>query len=148
MRFCEAHQLNPFLKDAYLIKYESGESAQIVIAAHTWTKRASVDPRYAGHKEGIIVKTADGFERRESLFYSKEEEVVGGWAEVYLVDGNSYRTELPIQERIARKKDGTPTQFWARMPATMIVKCAKADCMRSAFPVLFAGAYDQAEIGG
>ena len=29
----------------------------------------------------------------------------------------------------------------------MIAKCARADCMRSAFPVLFAGAYDQAEIG-
>ena len=65
-----------------------------------------------------------------------------------MVDGTSYRTELPIQERIAKKKDGTPTQFWARMPATMIVKCAKADCMRSAFPVLFAGAYDQAELAG
>lgn len=148
MRFCEAHQLNPFLKDAYLVKYNQNESAQIVIAAHTWTKRASIDPQYKGHQMGIIVKTGEGFERRESLFYTPDEEVVGGWAEVYFKDGSSYRTELPIQERIAHKKDGTPTQFWTRMPGTMIAKCALSDCMRNAFPVLFAGAYDQAEIEG
>ena len=146
MRFCEAHQLNPFLQDAYLVKYDRNETAQIVIAAHTWTKRASIDPQYSGHKVGIIVSTAEGFERRDSLFYSPGEEVVGGWAEVYLKDGATYRTELPIQERIAYKRDGTVTKFWKSMPATMISKCARADCMRAAFPVLFAGAYDQAEI--
>ena len=147
LRFCEAHRLNPFLQDAFLIKYQQGEPAKIVIAAHTWTKRASVDPTYAGHKVGIILHSESGLERREGMFYTPEEKVIGGWAEITKTDGTSYRTELPIQERIAYKKDGSPTQFWQRMPATMIVKCCLSDGMRNAFPVLFAGAYDQAEIG-
>ena len=150
LRFCEAHRLNPFLKDAYLVKYSANDPAQIIIAAHTWTKRASVDPQYAGHKVGIIVQKDGVLERRESLFYTPDEQVVGGWADIEKTDGTSYRTEVAIQERQAYKKDkdgGGPTSFWARMPATMIAKCALADGMRNAFPVLFSGAYDQAEIG-
>ena len=147
LRFCEAHRLNPFLKDAFLVKYGANDPAQVIIAAHTWTKRASVDPQYAGHRLGIIVQSEAGLERRESMFWLPDEKVVGGWAVIEKSDGTSYRTEVAMQERIAYKKDGTVTQFWMRMPATMIAKCALADGMRNAFPVLFAGAYDQAEIG-
>ena len=147
LRFCEAHRLNPFLKDAFLVKYGANDPAQVIIAAHTWTKRASVDPLYAGHRLGIIVQSEAGIERRESLFWLPDEKVVGGWAVIEKSDGTSYRTEVSMQERIAYKKDGNVTQFWMRMPATMIAKCALADGMRQAFPVLFAGAYDQAEIG-
>ena len=147
IRFAQAHQLNPFLKDVYLVKYSKDDPAQIIIAAHTWTKRASVDPRYRRHELGIIVQTADGLERRDSLFYLPSETVVGGWAQVHLQDGSSFRSEVPIQERVAHTRDGRVTQFWSKMPATMIAKCALADCMRQAFPVLFSGAYDQSEIG-
>ena len=147
IRFAQAHQLNPFLKDVYLVKYGKDDPAQIIIAAHTWTKRASVDPRYARHELGIIVETANGLERRDSLFYLPSETVVGGWAQVYLRDGSSFRSEVPIQERVAHTRDGRVTQFWSKMPATMISKCALADCMRQAFPVLFSGAYDQSEVG-
>ena len=147
IRFAQAHQLNPFLKDVYLVKYGKDDPAQIIIAAHTWTKRASVDPRYTRHELGIIVQTADGLERRDSLFYLPSKTVVGGWAQVYLQDGSSFRSEVPIQERVAHTRDGRVTQFWSKMPATMIAKCALADCMRQAFPVLFSGAYDQSEVG-
>ena len=116
MRFCEAHQLNPFLQDAYLVKYDKNESASIVMAAHTWTKRASIDPRYVSHKMGVIVKKGEVYERRDSLFYSPDEEVAGGWAEVHLNDGTSFRTELPIQERIAYKRMGRSQNFGSKCP--------------------------------
>ena len=141
MRFCEYHQLNPFLRDAYLIKYDSGEAAQMVIGYHVWIQRADTDPRYEGFKAGVILQTEAGLERRQGAFYIDGETLLGGWCEV-MVQGRE-----PTRVEVALKEYDRQRALWKTHKATMIQKVATAQAFRFAFPRLFGGAYDQSEIG-
>ena len=141
MRFCQYHNLNPFLRDAYLIKYDSGEAAQMVIGYHVWIQRADTDPRYEGFKAGIILQTEAGLERRQGAFYIDGETLLGGWCEV-LVRGRE-----PTRVEVALKEYDRQRALWKTHKATMIQKVAAAQAFRFAFPRLFGGAYDQSEVG-
>ena len=141
MRFCEYHQLNPFLRDAYLIKYDGAEAAQMVIGYHVWIQRADTDPRYEGFKAGVILQTEAGLERRQGAFYIDGETLLGGWCEV-MVQGRE-----PTRVEVALKEYDRQRALWKTHKATMIQKVATAQAFRFAFPRLFGGAYDQSEIG-
>ena len=83
---CKVRKLNPFLKEAYLIKYKAGQAASIVVGKDAILKRAVLNPKYNGIKSGIIV-TRDGVEiERRGTFKLPNENLVGGWAEVYRKD--------------------------------------------------------------
>ena len=60
MSLCRYQHLNPFLREAYLIKYGSNDPATIVTGKDVFTKRANADPRYKGKKAGIVVIKKDG----------------------------------------------------------------------------------------
>ena len=141
MRFCEFHQLNPFLRDAYLIKYDGGGAAQMVIGYQVWIQRADTDPLYEGFKAGIILQTEAGLERRQGAFYIDGETLLGGWCEVMVRDREPTRVEVALKEYDRQRA------LWKTHKATMIQKVAAAQAFRFAFPRLFAGAYDQSAIG-
>ena len=141
MRFCEFHQLNPFLRDAYLIKYDGSDAAQMVIGYHVWIQRADTDPRYEGFKAGIILQTEAGLEGRQGAFYIDGENLLGGWCEVMVRDREPTRVEVALKEYDRQRA------LWKTHKATMIQKVAASQAFRFAFPRLFAGAYDQSEIG-
>lgn len=148
MQLCRFHRLNPFLREAYLIKY-GGDAAQFVIGYQAWTQRAEQDPRYKGFKAGLIFAKPDGtLDRREGTFYQNSETLVGGWCEVYLEHrSDPVIIELALHEYIQHTRDGGPNRFWKEKPGTMIRKCAIAQAHREGFPSLFGGLYDQAEVG-
>lgn len=142
MSLCKYQGLNPFLRDAYLIKYGS-QPATIVVGKGALEKRAQRTAQYKGFEAGIIVRTESGsIEHRTGTFYLPEEELVGGWAKVY-VDGFDKPIEAAVsmQEYTGRKKDGSVNSQWATKPATMIRKVAKAQALREAFPEDMAGMY-------
>ena len=48
---------------------------------------------------------------------------------------------------MGKKRDGTPSGQWAKMPGTMIRKVAMVHALREAFPEDFGGMYDSSEMG-
>lgn len=147
---CKAQKLNPFNKEAYLIKFGT-KQASMVVAKDVFQKRADKNPNYNGKKAGVIVRDNDTNEvsYRNGAFYTKDTEtVVGGWCEVFKKDReHSERVEVAIDEYIGKKSDGTPNVNWSGRPATMIRKVAVVQALREAFTGDFQGMYIAEEFG-
>jgi len=144
---CRARGLNPFLKEAYLIKY-GNEPAQLVVGKDAIERRAILNPQYDGKKTGIIVADKDGnIVERKGLFYAEEETVVGGWAEVYRKDWtHPVYVSVSVKESEQIKKDGSRNHMWQTKTATMIEKVAKVRALREAFVEQLGGMYDADEM--
>jgi phage recombination protein Bet len=147
MSLCRYQHLNPFLKEAYLIKFGNNDPATIVTGKDVFTKRADANPNYAGKKAGIIVQKKDGsVEEREGSFVLKDESIVGGWAKVFIKGRETPEYQsVSFDEYVGRKKDGTINSQWSKKPATMIRKVAVVQALREAFPDKFQGLYAQEE---
>ena len=147
MSLCRYQHLNPFLKEAYLIKFGNNDPATIVTGKDVFTKRADANPNYAGKKAGIIVQKKDGsVEEREGSFVLKDESIVGGWAKVFIKGRETPEYQsVSFDEYVGRKKDGTINGQWSKKPATMIRKVAVVQALREAFPDKFQGLYAQEE---
>lgn len=145
---CKDQGLNPFAKDAYLIKY-GNQPAAVVTSIGAMQKRAADFPEFAGIESGICVRTEDGsIERREgALYIPGEERIIGGWATCYRKDREiQAHYECTFEEYVGRKKDGEINSQWATKPAIMIRKCAIAGAIREAFPKQYASIYERDEI--
>lgn len=142
LRTCQYQGLNPFLREAYLVKYGSSP-AQIVTGKGALEKRAARCVRYRGFDAGIIVRKQDGtMEYRTGTFCMPDEQLVGGWADVY-VDGFAH----PVKSAVSLTEYNTGKSVWAQKPATMIRKVAKVQALREAFPEDMAGMYEAEEYG-
>ena len=79
---------------------------------------------------------------REGTIYSKaQEQLVGGWAEVY-DKGRSHpsRAEVSLDEYDQHRS------LWLSKPATMIRKVALVQALREAYPGAYGGIYDRDEM--
>lgn len=148
LELCRAHKLNPFVKDAYLIKY-GDNPATIVTGKDVFTKRAQRNQRFRGIQAGITVIGTDGaLHRREGSMLLQGEQLVGGWCKVYVAGyEHPMYDEVSFAEYAGKRKDGSLNQQWASKPGTMIRKVAVVHALREAFPEEFAGLYDAAEMG-
>ena len=144
---CKVRKLNPFLKEAYLIKYKAGQAASIVVGKDAILKRAVLNPKYNGIKSGIIV-TRDGVEiERRGTFKLPNENLVGGWAEVYRKDWEfPVYQEVNFDEYAGRTKTGELNSNWKTKPAVMITKVAEATALRKAFTDCMQGMYIAEEV--
>lgn len=145
---CKVRKLNPFLREAYLIKYSNNQPANIVVGKDAILKRAVLNPNYDGMKSGIIVINENGEEKtRQGTFKLPNETLVGGWAEVFRKDWkNSIYCSVSLEESIQKKSDGIPNSNWTKQPATMIEKVAKVRALREAFVEDLSGMYEAEEI--
>lgn len=144
---CKYQHLNPFLREAYLVKYGSSP-ATIVTGKDTFLKRAERNAKYRGKSAGIIVQTKDGkIDYREGTLHLKDETIVGGWAKVCIEGREPEMTTVSFEEYAGRKKDGTLNSQWATKPATMIRKVAVVQALREAFPEDFGALYSPEEMG-
>jgi len=145
LQLCRAQRLNPYLKEAYLIKYGQ-QPATMVVGKEVLTKRAYRAKSYAGREAGIIVRGEGGIEHRNGTFALPEEEIVGGWAKVH-VKGYDYPVDMTVSfDEYCLKKDGKPASNWAVKPGTMIRKVALVQALREAFPEELQGMYDADEL--
>lgn len=142
MKICKAQGLNPFIKDAYLVKYDAGQPAQIIVGKDAFTKRADAMPECRGWMAGVCVVDKSGqYIEREGSVVLPSETLVGGWCSV-----EKEGWEHPFKHTVSLKEYNTGKSTWAKMPATMIRKVALVQALRDAFPAAFQGMYDSAEI--
>lgn len=144
---CRCNGFNPFLKDAYLIKYDEKQPAAIVVGKYAFTKRAEEHPQFDGYEAGLVVLANGQVEYREGSAVYDGEELLGGWAKVYRKDRTrpSFE-EVNLNEYIQTKADGTPNSMWASKPGTMIRKVALTHALREAFPSALGALYTEEEV--
>jgi len=145
--WCAHNGLDPWRREAYLVKY-GNNPAQMLTAKDAFTKRAESNPRYQGSKAGVVVINREGkLENRVGEIVLKDEELVGGWADVYVKDYvTPISATVSFRER-CQYKDGKPQAKWASSPALMIRKCALVAALREAFPNDVGGMYVPDEMG-
>nr|DAS62493.1 MAG TPA: RecT protein [Caudoviricetes sp.] len=150
MKLCKARGLNPYIRDAYLIKY-GNQPAEIIVAKDAVEKRAIQNPKYDGKEVGIYVEnkeTGELIKREGSILRKNKEELVGAWCTVYRKDWKYPITkEVNFDEYIQKKKDGTPNTNWENRPVTMITKVAIVQALREAFIEELSGMYEAEEMG-
>lgn len=147
LNLCKYQHLNPFLKEAYLIKY-GNSPATIVTGKDVFIKRANRNPNYLGKKAGIIVVDENGaIQEREGGFYLPNEKIIGGWAQVFVKGHQTPEyAAVSFEEYAGRKGNGELNNQWATKPATMIKKVAVVHALREAFPEDYEGLYAPEEI--
>ncbi len=132
---CQVNQLNPFLREAYLVKYGDAPS-QMIVSKEAFMKRADRCADFEGIESGVIVVNKEGVvQNLVGTFFPQDLTLVGGWCDVYRKNRRPYRQTVSLQEY--DKKQST----WKQMPATMIRKVAEVQALREAFPNTLSGLY-------
>lgn len=143
LRLCQAQRINPFLREAYLVKY--GDKAQMIVGKDFFVKRAKENPTFRGFRAGIIVQLQGnkGIERRPGTFYKDGagEKLLGAFCDVYIKGW-----EFPLEHTVSYGEFKRATSTWKDMPATMLRKVALVQALREAFPEDFRGLYSEEEM--
>lgn len=140
MNLCKFQRLNPFLNEAYLIKF-GNQDAQIVVSKEAFMKRAESHPQYAGQKAGIIVQRGDELVEIEGAVKLPTDTLIGGWATIFRKD-----REQPTVVKISLEEFGKKQATWNQMPNNMIRKSAIVNALREAFPEHVGAMYSEDEI--
>ena len=137
MNLCKFQKLNPFLNEAYLIKFGSSP-AQIIVSKEAFMKRAEGHPEYKGLKAGIIVERDGELVDVLGAVKLSGDKLIGGWAEVYRND-----RDFPVTVRIDYAEFSKNQATWKDMPMNMIRKSAVVNAQREAFPESLGALYTE-----
>lgn len=137
INLCKYQKLNPFLNEAYLVKFGT-QPAQIITSKEAFMKRAENHPKYKGLEAGIIVERNGEIVDIEGAVKLSTDKLVGGWAKVYRSD-----REKPITVRLALEEFDKGQSTWKTMPLTMIRKSAIVNAQREAFPETLGALYTE-----
>lgn len=140
MSICKYNQLNPFLNEAYLVKFGQNP-AQMVVSKEAFMKRAEACEDYEGFKAGIIVVRNGEPLELEGAFYMPGDVLVGGWAEVHRKD-----KKFAIIGKVSLEEYDKKQSLWKDKPSTMIRKTALVQSLREAFPTQLGALYTDSEV--
>lgn len=143
MHLCVANKLNPFTNEVYLVGYKTkdgGFQAQMTISKEAYYKRADAHPEFEGIKSGVIILRNDEIIELEGSFYLQTDQVLGGWAIAYRKGRANTVAKVSLAEYTQNNT------MWNTKPGTMIVKIAKVQALREAFPSIMSGIYTEEEI--
>lgn len=141
MELCKYQELNPFLKEAYLIKYSDRAPASIVVGKEAYMKRAQAQPDYERFEAGIIIQRNNQLMEVEGSFKLPQDALLGGWAKIYRKG-----IEEPNVTRVSMAEYSQEQSLWIKKPATMIRKVAIVQAIRETYPEQFGGMYIEEEI--
>ena len=135
MELCRYQNLNPFVREAYLIKYGAKNAASMVVGKEVFTKRAEINPDFDGYD--ITDNYKAGMDLND-----------------FEVTCKVYRKNLkyPISvtvsypEYVGTNSYGEINRMWKGKPRTMLRKVALMQCLREAFPTALGGLYEENEL--
>jgi phage recombination protein Bet len=153
MGICKSRGLNPFKKDAYLIKYDESPAA-VVTSIDFYRSRARSQPDCVGWKSGVIIQHKEPksglttLEYREGNLVLEGEVLVGGWFEAKPTGWvEPFKHTVNLKPYIKVKKTGEITQFWREENQPMMIqKVAEAQGLRKLWPDQFQQLYLEGEI--
>lgn len=147
IQLCKYQNLNPFLREAYLIKF-GNSPATMVTGKDTFVKRAAKSKLCTGYEAGVIIqKNNNDVEYRKGALVLPNEKLVGGWAKVYRKDWQvPLENTVSLEEYQRYNSKGELMSNWSKMPATMIRKVALVQALREAIPEEFGGLYSPEEM--
>ncbi|MDD2778475.1 MAG: phage recombination protein Bet, partial [Methanocellales archaeon] len=127
---CIYQHLNPYIKEAYLVKYGT-EKANIITSKDVFDKRAFRDPKYDGEE------ITTNYERGMNL--------MDLWVRTRIYHKGLSHPAADVtvyySEYVGKKKDGTISFIWRTKPVTMTTKVSRAQAKRAANPEDLAGLY-------
>nr|DAR54910.1 MAG TPA: RecT protein [Caudoviricetes sp.] len=137
-QLCKVYKANPFLKEAYPIKYGSSP-ATIVLDYKVLQQMADDNPHYRGMATGVLVVDKNGNEKeRKGSYVLPSETLIAGWCTVFRDDRECNKVYVMFEEfKQINKKTGELNSNWSGKPVFMITKVAKAQALREAFPNMF-----------
>jgi phage recombination protein Bet len=144
IQLCKGAGLNPFLNEAYLVKF-GDQPAQMITSKEAFMKRAEANTNFKGFKAGIIVERDGEMKKLDGALKLKNDELIGAWAEVYRSDRDvpTY-VEVAFEEFAKYDKYGKNLQStWKNQPANMIRKVAVVNALREAFPNTLGAMYTE-----
>ncbi len=139
MNLCQYQKLNPFLNEAYLIKF-GNSPAQIVVSKEAFMKRAEQHEEYLGFEAGIIYEIDGELKEVVGAIKPRNAELVGGWCRVYRAD-----RDKPIEVKVAFDEFNKKQSTWKEQPMNMIRKVAIVNALREAFPQTLGAMYTEDE---
>jgi phage recombination protein Bet len=138
---CKYNQLNPFLNEAFLIKY-GDKPASMIVSKEALMKRAETHEGYRGIQAGIIVMRDGQPVELEGSFFLANDILAGGWAKVYRKD-----RDYPYVSKVKLSEYDKKQSIWTEKPSTMIRKVAEVQALREAFPTQLGALYTAEEVG-
>lgn len=112
--YCQANNLDPFQKQAYLLTTNQGP--QVCLGIDALRGRAAASGDYAGQDRPHFVEGDDGLECHMTVYR--------------IVQGQ--RCPFPAVAWMKESRGTTPN--WSQRPRGMLEKCAEAKALRKAFP--------------
>lgn len=140
INLCKYQKLNPFINEAYLVKFGS-QPAQIIVSKEAFMKRAENNEFFKGVKAGIIVERDNELVEIEGAIKLEKDKLIGAYATVYRSDRDE-----PITVKISLDEFGKNQATWKQMPMNMIRKTAIVNALREAFPNSVGAMYTEEEI--
>jgi len=134
MQLCKFKKLNPFLNEAYLVKF--GADAQLIVGKEAFMKRAENNVNYEGFEAGIIVERNGEIIELEGSFKLKNDILLGGWCDV-----NRSDRIKPFKAKVTLTEYDKKQSTWKTLTSTMIRKTAIVQALREAFPQELGGMY-------